>query len=106
MGFLAKVAMGVTRDVAARTREVTGVEPASRPAGRAGWTCGDRWEQPLQGMGVGKAKLRVAGKRNLTLRCEAGASPSLKHPRRSSATLASTSNPEMHHVTPGGWGPE
>lgn len=30
--------MGVTTDVAARTREVTGVEPASGPARLAGWT--------------------------------------------------------------------
>lgn len=79
-GFLAKVAMDVTTDVAARTREVTGVEPASAPAGRAGWTCGDRRERPLQRLGFGKAKPRVAGKRNLTLNREEGASPSRKPP--------------------------
>lgn len=38
-GFLGKGGtMDVTTDVAERTREVTGVEPASGPAGRAGWS--------------------------------------------------------------------
>lgn len=58
VGFLAKVAMSVSTDVAARTCEVTGVEPASGPGGCAGWTLQDRTEMAAGGPGAGKAKPR------------------------------------------------
>lgn len=77
--------MDVTTDVAARTREVTGVEPASGPATLAGWTCGDATGTTAAGARrreTETAKPRVAGKRNLTLNREAGTSPSPPSPGR------------------------
>lgn len=55
---LAKVAMGVSTDVAEHTREVTGVEPESRPRRYAGRALQRQNGGAAGGPGAGKAKPR------------------------------------------------